>query len=214
VPRPLRIDEEGAIAHVTARGNNRARILDGDSEKELLLGLVERAVSRFDWICHAYCVMNTHYHLLLQTPLANLSVGMHWLNLTFARRYNRRTGRTGHVFESRFWSEPVDSERHFVATARYIARNPVRAHLVESAAHWRWSSHAATAGLVDAPSFLETRALLEHFGPRLPGARAAYAAYVAVPDSNLVPTQHAQPRAETSSTRPTPPGRSVIQSVR
>jgi len=212
--RPLRIDEAGAIAHVTARGNNRARIFDGDGEKELLLSLLERAVSRFGWICHAYCVMSTHYHLLLQTPEANLSAGMHWLNLTYARRFNRRAGRTGHVFESRFWSEPVESERHFLSTARYIARNPIRAHLVDHAADWRWSSYAATAGRAGPQPFLETKALLDHFGPRTAEARRAYEAYVAVPGSNLVRSRRPQPRAVISSTRATPSGRSVIQSVR
>ncbi|HSL64882.1 MAG TPA: transposase [Gaiellaceae bacterium] len=182
MPRTPRVQEEGGVVHVTARGNNRGRILRDQRDKLLLLDALERAVVRFGWRCHAYCVMGTHYHLLLQTPEPNLSSGMHWLNLRFARRHNRRHGRTGHVFERRFHSERVDSERHFLAAARYIVRNPVRAGLCDHPSQWPWSSYRATAGERHAPDFLTTAGILELLGPTAASARAAYATWAAGED--------------------------------
>jgi REP element-mobilizing transposase RayT len=100
--RPLRIEFPGAIYHITSRGNAQAAIFADDRVREELLGVLGDAVSRFHWLCHAYCLMDNHYHLLIETPEPNLSLGMRQLNGVYTQRFNRRHGRVGHLFQGRF----------------------------------------------------------------------------------------------------------------
>lgn len=100
--RPLRLQVPGGIYHVTARGNARATIYHDQIDREAFLELLVQVVERFSWRCLAYCLMGNHYHLLLQTPLPNLSLGMRQLNGVYAQRFNRRHTRVGHVFQARF----------------------------------------------------------------------------------------------------------------
>jgi len=100
--RPLRIQFEGAVYHVTSRGNARQEIFLDDKDRNSFLETLGRVVDRFGWICHAYCLMNNHYHLLIETPAANLSRGMQMLNGIYPQSFNRRHGRVGHVLQGRF----------------------------------------------------------------------------------------------------------------
>jgi len=88
--RPLRLEYCGAVYHLTSRGNARQKIFWGDSDRELFLSILARVVSRYDWLCHAYCLMANHYHLLVEKPKANLSLGMRQLNGLYTRAFNRR----------------------------------------------------------------------------------------------------------------------------
>ena len=118
---------------------------------------------RFDWTCGAYCLMHTHYHLLLKASTENLVKGIHWLHSGYARSFNAQHGCAGGVLCDRYRMIVVESERHGLELCRYIALNPVRAGLVDHPADWRWGSYAATIGEVPAPPFLTTALVLELF---------------------------------------------------
>jgi putative transposase len=142
--------------------------------------------------------MGTHYHLVLVTPAPNLSTGMRWLNWTYARYLNRRHGGSGAVFKSRFHSAVVETEAHLREVLRYVALNPVRAGLRDLPEEWRWSSYAASIGLLRPLPFVATKELFELFAPRPELARrrlrrfvedglGAGAAEATVPDTYLTP---------------------------
>jgi putative transposase len=127
--------------------------------------------SRFPWIVHAYCLMNNHFHLLLETPEANLSTGMQYLNGTYTRNHNRVHGKKGHLFQARFWSTPIEDNSYFLEVARYLALNPVRAQLVRSPEMFPWSSFLETAGWRREYEFLNTGFLLSFFSEHTESAR-------------------------------------------
>lgn len=177
--RPLRLEFAGAIYHITARGNGKAAIFLNDHDRERFLTLLARVVRRYEWICHAYCLMGNHHHLLIETPRPSLAAGMRQLNGVYAQGFNQRYGRPGHVFGERFKSVLVEKDEHLVAAAAYIVNNPVRAGLCEAAAGWAYSSYRATAGLVPVPEFLTVDWLLSQFGSDLRRAQTGYCSYVA-----------------------------------
>jgi putative transposase len=176
--RPLRIEFEGAVYHVTARGNARQDIFVDDEDRETFLGVLSDVVARFGWICHAYCLMDNHYHFLIETPDANLSEGMRRLNGVYTQALNRRHDRVGHVLQGRYASIVVEKERHLLELARYVVLNPVRTETVGYARLWRWSSYRATAGQTAAPEFLTTRWILSQFYKNVSRARRAYRQFV------------------------------------
>jgi putative transposase len=139
MPRAPRLQEAGGFYHVTSRGALRAPIFVDDDDRSTFVCFLEKAVRRSTWRCHAYCLMPNHYHLLLETPQPTLSKGMHYLNLLYARTFNERHGRTGHLFEARFWSAPIDGgDEHFAGVCLYILHNPVRAGLCNLVTEWPW----------------------------------------------------------------------------
>src|SRR4051812_22673735 len=144
----------------------------------MFLKLLSLVSGRFSWICHSFCLMSNHFHLLIQLESGGLSAGMQLLNGSFARFSNRRHGNTGHLFRNRFWSQELASEGHFLETARYIVLNPVRAGLCEQPDDWAWSSYRACAGLDFAPTFLAATQHLRLFGARPSAARSAYCEFV------------------------------------
>ena len=180
--RPLRIEYEGAVYHVTSRGNARENIYLSDSDREIFLEVLAHVVERFDWICHAYCLMDNHYHLMIETPQANLSRGMRQLNGVYTQRFNRVHNRVGHVFQGRYKSIVIDKDSYLLELSRYIVRNPVAADMVKHVGDWAWSSYKATAGLNQAPSFLKTDWLLSQFASTKAKARKAYQQFVMVYD--------------------------------
>jgi REP element-mobilizing transposase RayT len=161
--RPPRIQFPGAFHHVTARGNRKANIFLDDLDYLTWHDLVGRAADRFGFVSHAYCQMPNHFHLLVETPAANLSEAMHFLNCVYSQHFNVRHGLTGHVLQGRFHSVLVEQESHFLELARYIPLNPVRAGLVLAAADWRWSNYRAMAGMVAAPEWLDTESTRKRF---------------------------------------------------
>jgi putative transposase len=171
--RPLRIEFPGAVYHVTSRGNARAPIFLGDADQHLFLDTLGAVVEQHGWLCRAYCLMTNHYHLLLETPGANLSRGMRELNGVYAQCFNRRNNRVGHVFQGRFAGILVQRESHLLELARYIVLNPLRAGMVHAAEDYRWSSLRATLGLARAPAWLAHETLLETFG-----SAARYGAFI------------------------------------
>jgi len=164
VARPLRVAFPGALYHLISRGNNRARVFRSDADYEAFLAILEQVVDRFGWVCHSYCLLGNHYHLLVETPHPNLPLGMRQLNGVFAQQYNRRRSRVGHVFQARYTSVLVERDPYLLNVVRYIAWNPVRAGLCRTPAEWKWSSYPAFLGLAPAPAFLSTDWVLAQFG--------------------------------------------------
>ena len=128
--RPLRIEFEGALYHVTSRGNARQHIFLHDSDRKKFFDVLADVVERFQWICHAYCLMDNHYHLVIETPEANLSRGMRQLNGVYTQVFHRRHGRVGHLFQGRYKAILVEKESYLLELAKYVVLNPVRAGLV------------------------------------------------------------------------------------
>lgn len=176
--RQLRIQFPGALYHVTSRGDGRETIYVDDRDRIAFLDVLALTCERFNWACHSYCLMSNHYHLLVETPDANLSLGMRQLNGMYTQRFNRRHTRVGHVFQGRYHAVVVQKESHLQEVARYIVLNPVRAGLARSARSWRWSSYRATAGLTDPPIWLHTNWLLESFGRNRVAASEVYQRFV------------------------------------
>lgn len=176
--RPLRLEFPGAIYHVTARGNAQAAIFLDDHDRDRFLTILARVVSRYEWLCHAYCLMGNHYHLLIETPRPSLAAGMQHLNGVYAQGFNQRHGRVGHVFGGRFKAVLIERDEHLVNLAAYIVCNPARAGLCSDPAAWTYSSLRATLGLVAAPAFLTVDWLLSQFSGDRRRAQVAYRSYV------------------------------------
>ena len=131
--RKTRIEYPGAIYHVLDRGDRREAIYGNDDDRRAFLSTLGEACERTGWRIHAYVLMSNHYHLMLETPEANLCRGMHWFQATWTMRFNRSRRQSGHVLQGRYKAVVVDSESpgYFAALSDYIHLNPVRARLVE-----------------------------------------------------------------------------------
>ncbi len=159
--------------HVTCRGNEKRPIFYDDEDRVTFLKFLGQAVHRFGWSVTAYVLMTNHFHLVVQTPKASLSRGMHWLNTKYVGWFNRRHERSGHLYQGRFKACLVDKENYFLEVLRYVVLNPVRAGMVARPEHYQWSSYRATVGL-DAPcEGLDVKSALEAFAP-IPEIAAKY----------------------------------------
>src|SRR3990172_8195853 len=112
--RPPRIESAGAVYQVTARGNEKRDVFRDDSDRELFLSTIHRANNRHNWICHSYCLMDNHYHLLIETPDGNLSMGMRQLNGVYTQLFNKRHGRIGHLFQGRYKAVLIQKDEHLL----------------------------------------------------------------------------------------------------
>ena len=142
-----------------------------DADRLSFLHLLRIAVARAEWTCLDYCLLGTHYHLLIETPLPNLSLGMKRLNWLYSRTFNDTHKTKGHLFESRFSSEFVQTPDHLLAAVRYIALNPVKAGLCRSPADWPWSGYRALAGADEPRPFHDAERALRDFDDRVDVAR-------------------------------------------
>jgi len=176
--RPLRIEYDGAVYHVTSRGNDRKAIYRDDEDREQFLVILAKVNKRFNWICHAYCLMNNHYHLIIETPDGNLSSGMRQLNGMYTQLYNRRYNRSGHIFQGRYKAILIEKESHLAEVCRYVVLNPVRARSVKSPEQWQWSSFSATAGKASAHACLSTEWIESFFSAHRAQARRKYEEFV------------------------------------
>lgn len=161
--RKLRIQVAGGFYHVTMRGNNREPIYFTDEDHQLFLMTLARVRSRFRWRLHAFCLLENHYHLLLELREANLADGMQLLNSMYSHMTNRAHDRIGHLFQRRYAAQLLTREDHLYEVIRYIPLNPVRAQLCRSAEDWAWSSYPAMLGLAPRPRFLTVDWTLRRF---------------------------------------------------
>ncbi|MDX6534236.1 MAG: REP-associated tyrosine transposase [Gaiellales bacterium] len=149
------------VCHVASRGNRKHVVFVDDRDRLNFMDVLGTVVERMDWHVLAYCLMDNHYHLLVELSDGNLADGMHLLNGTYARWFNERHGVVGHLFEKRYWSDTVSGEDHLLSVVAYIARNPVRAGVSQTVFEWPWSSAAASVGDAPAPPALACRRLWE-----------------------------------------------------
>lgn len=176
--RQLRLEYPGAVYHVMSRGNARQNIYRSNDDRHDFLEVLADVSARCNWLCHAYCLMGNHYHLLIETPDANLSAGMQLLNGTYSQAFNRRHRRIGHVFQGRFKGLLVERDTYLLELCRYIVLNPVRAKMVTKAADYPWSSYRATACLSAPHRCLTLDWLLGQFGQGPASAARAYQRFV------------------------------------
>ncbi len=176
--RPLRIECHDALYHVMSRGNDRRTVVRDDADCERRLEWLARTVETYKWRLHAFCLMNNHEHLFVETPEPNLSAGMQHLNGSYTSYFNRRHRRVGHLFQRRFKAQIVDNEGYYLEISRYIHLNPVRARLVERPEHWRWSSYAGYHRASRQLPWVEYARVLREFGRREQPAREAYRRFV------------------------------------
>jgi len=176
--RPLRIQYPGATYHIMSRGNGKMTIFHEDEDYMKFLHFMERVFDKYNWICHAWCLMGNHYHLLIETPHANMVSGMKQLNQFYSQFYNWKCRRVGSVLQGRYKSLLVERESKFLENCRYIVNNPVEVGRVDHPSQWPWSSFRATRGLEKAPAFLETDFLLRHFDTCLNTAQKLYEDFV------------------------------------
>ncbi len=176
--RPLRIEYAGAVYHITSRGNEKKSVFKNDQDRINFLNTLQHVNKRYNWLCHAYCLMDNHYHLLIETPDGNLSLGMRQLNGVYTQLFNKRHQRTGHLFQGRYKSILIQKDSHLLAVCRYVVLNPVRANMVERPETWKWSSYLATAGWESPSPCLSTDWVLGQFSRMRATAEQKYRQFV------------------------------------
>jgi len=175
--RPLRIEFKGAVYHITSRGNARQAIFLDEKDFVDFLKVLCSVVKRYHFILHTFCLMNNHYHLLIETPYGNLSRGMRQLNGLYTQRFNRRHQRVGHLLQGRYQAILVDKDNYLLELSRYVVLNPVRAKIVKDPKDWEWSAYQATTGHKGIPC-LTTDWILSQFGNKQKAASRQYQDFV------------------------------------
>jgi REP-associated tyrosine transposase len=176
MPRRAREEAAGAIHHVVAEGNGKARIVVDDSDRVDLVRRLAAACAVHGWRCHAYCLLDTHLHSVLETADPNLGLGMRRLLGDYAQSFHRRHHSEGHLFRRPYYSRRVHDESHFVSACIYVVLNPVEAGMCAHPVEWVWCSYEQTA--YDKPGFVHTETLLASFGVDVELSRQAYRAAV------------------------------------
>jgi putative transposase len=176
--RQLRIEYPGAFYHVTSRGNQRQAIVQDDQDRRIFLDYIDKAYEKFGGIAHAYCLMDNHFHLFLETPRGNLSRIMHFINTSYTLYYNARYSRAGHLFQGRFKAILIEADSYAQEVSRYIHLNPVRAGLVSNPEDYRWSSFGEYAGHRTPLPWLQIRFVLSYFGENKKQSQSRYKAFV------------------------------------
>ncbi len=139
--RPLRFEYKGALYHIHARGNERRKIFFTDADYQKFKDYIAGAIEKYHCLVHCYVLMGNHYHLLIETPEANISSVMHYISGSYATYINTKRGRNGHLFQGRYKSILVDKDSYLMELSRYIHLNPVRARMVEKPEEYAYSSY-------------------------------------------------------------------------
>jgi putative transposase len=152
--RPLRVEFEGALYHLTGRGNARQKVFADQADCTKFVQLLMESLERYDVVLHGYVLMGNHYHLIAETRRANLGQWMHWLTTAYTVYFNRRHRRAGHLFQGRYKSIVVEAEGYLLSLSRYVHLNPVRGQVIgrgdpverrKRLRDWHWGSYPATA---------------------------------------------------------------------
>ncbi len=177
--RPLRIEYAGALYHVISRGNEQRPIVTDETDRRKRLDWLRRSVETYGWRLHAFALMTNHEHLFVETPEPNLSAGMQYLNGSYTGYFNRRFGRSGHLFQGRFRAHLIDEQGYFQVVSRYIHLNPVRAGIVSRPQQYPWSSYAGYVRAAETLDWVTYERVLRDFGPgSLAVCRRRYVRYV------------------------------------
>ena len=176
--RPLRIEFPGALYHITSRGNGKQTIFFDEEDFSRFLNVLCQVIKRYHFILHTYCLMHNHYHLLIETPEANLARGMRQLNGSYAQQFNKRYQKVGHLLQDRYKSILIDKENYLLELSRYIVLNPVRANLVNDPKDWPWSAYGQLIGFKKRNPYLSTDWILAQFSPKRKAAVEVYREFV------------------------------------
>ena len=165
VPRSSRVSQPGLIHHVVAHGVDMRALFSDDLDHGRFVNILAEVSQIHDWHCLAFCLMTTHYHLLVEERESPLSKVMHLVNSRYSWHVNARFARRGHVFEGRYRDRVVTGEPHLLEAIRYIARNPCNAGICSAPEAWRWSSYPALIGVASPWSFVHASRVLAWFAP-------------------------------------------------
>ena len=157
-------DFSAGTFHVTAHAVWTNTLCRDAVDYLVLSTLLAATVARSRWRCIAFCLLGTHYHVLVEVDDDALPTGMQRLNNAYARNFNRRYGLRGHVFAERYYAKRIETEEHLLTVFRYIVRNPVEANLCSAPADWGWSSYAGTVGLAEPFGFVDASPVVDCFG--------------------------------------------------
>jgi len=176
--RALRIEFPGAFYHVTSRGNERKAIFRSLRDRERFLSYLESATERYGAVIHIYCLMDTHYHLLLETPSGNLSTIMQHINGAYTTYFNRKRERSGHLFQGRYKAILVEADEYALELSSYVHLNPVRAGIVKSPEDYAWSSFRYYISNAKAPKWIKRDLILSYFDTSPKAAMKLYRDFV------------------------------------
>ena len=196
MPRRARIADVGLTYHVWANGVKSMALFRDDDDRDFAVELLRETIALCDWTCLEYVVMTTHYHVLLQLPSPTLTRGFHHFNLRYARYFNKRYEKRGHVFDARFQSKVVEGGFGQLETARYLARNPVKARICELPEQYPWCGYGTTIGLFRDDRIVDIAAALAPIG-----TRASYRTYVDESDRRARWSQFVARRRSVKPTR-------------
>ncbi len=161
--RPVRYEYPGGVYYIRSRGKGFEAIFRGEEDRQTFLDILAETVYRFKWLCYSYCLLNDHYHLILETPQGNLSRGMRQINGLYTQVFNRKYHRHGSLFGGRFRSVIFEKARYLLPLNRHMVLNPIRAGLSNTPESWKWSSYRSTIEEDTSPPFLSTQTLLSRF---------------------------------------------------
>lgn len=177
--RPLRIEFDGALYHITSRGNEGRAIFRDVRDHDRRLEWLARTVRTYGWVVHAFVHMTNHDHLFIETPRGNLSAGMQYLNGCYTGYFNARHRRAGHLFQGRFKAILIETEGHYLEVSRYVHLNPVRAGLTDKPQDWLWTSYRGYHRLKHTLAWVTYSRVLAEFDHRDDlAARKAYRRFV------------------------------------
>jgi len=162
--RPLRIEFEGAFYHVTSRGDEKKDIYKSVSDRERFLEYLHSAKERYGAVIHGFCLMSSHYHLMVGTPRGNLSQVMRHINGAYTTYYNVKRQRAGHLFQGRYKAILVEADEYALELSRYMHLNPVRAGMIDRPENYCWSSYSSYIGKTHPPPWLTRELVLGFFG--------------------------------------------------
>jgi putative transposase len=180
----MRPDYPGATHHIAALAVDRAFAFRESADRRRLIAQLNKVVDLYGWRCGSFCLMGTHFHLIVNTPKPTLSRGMQQLCGEYAQWFNWKYGRRGHLFGGRFGSVEILSDEHLFNALRYVALNPVRAGLCRRPESWQWGSFRALTGLEKAPSFLDAAGVLSLFANDPTVAQSAFRDFVETDDDD------------------------------
>ena len=176
--RPLRINYAGAFYHVTSRGNERKNVFKSKRDREKFYEYLESATQRYDAVIHVFCLMDNHYHLLIETPSGNLPQIMRHINGAYTTYFNVKRARSGHLFQGRYKAILVDIDEYAKELSRYVHLNPVRAKMVKAPEEYEWSSYQFYIGAKKPPKWLHRDFILGYFGNKVSIAQKGYRNFV------------------------------------
>ncbi len=190
--RPLRITYPGAFYHITSRGNEQKPVFKSKRDRVKFQEYLESASERYNAVIHVYCMMDNHYHLLLETPSGNLPQIMRHINGAYTNYFNTKRDRAGHLFQGRYKAILFEKDEYAKQLSRYIHLNPVRAGLAEKPEEYEWSSYPEYIGKREKPEWLCTDFIHGYFGKTKTSAEKQYHKFV----SQLINTEYEDPLNE------------------